>query len=386
MKIGIDVRLLEREMTGIGRVVAGILDNIRSFDKDNEYFLFSFSDLESYRKKGFTVIPTGRNKLIPPKIYSPIWLNFVLPRCIKKNNIDLFFFPSALIPQVNLKCKTVILLGDVFHKIDKKYHPFLYRKYLDLFLGSSIKKTDLILTISQNSKKDIIKFYNLSDNENYPQRYNVPEEKIKVIYLGADENFIPRLLTLEQKERLIKKYNLPSNFVLYVGNIDFRKNIDAILEVADILANKKKKDIYFVLVSGSSRHYMAVIDKKNRKVEKNHIIILNDIEREDLPLMYNLADVFFFPSFYEGFGLPVLEAMQSGLPVVASNTSSLPEVIGEGGLMHDPGDYRGLAKDIMRLLEDEDFYDKIRRRGIEQAKNFSWAKTTKEIVEIFNSL
>jgi glycosyltransferase involved in cell wall biosynthesis len=371
MRIGIDARLLEREMTGVGRVVEGILNHICSLDKDNEYFLFSFGDLENYRKKGFTVIPTGRNNLIPPKIYSPIWLNFVLPRYIKKNNIDLFFFPSALIPQVNLKCKTVILLGDVFHKIDKRYHPFLYRKYLDLFLDLSIKKSDLILTISQNSKKDIINFY------------KVPEEKIKVIYLAASENFKPRLLTPTQREHLIRKYNLPSRFVLYVGNIDFRKNINVIIEVADILVNKKKKDIYFVLVPGSSRQDRAII-KKSQKIKKGHIIFSNNMEREDVHLMYNLADVFFFPSFYEGFGLPALEAVQSGLPVVASNTSSLPEVIGNGGIMCNPKDYDVFAENIIKLLENKDFYDEMKIRGIEQAKKFNWENTAKEIIKLFN--
>lgn len=372
MRIGIDARLLEREMTGIGRVLTGILDHILSLDKENEYFLFSFGDLENYRKKGFAIVPTRGNKLIPPKIYSPIWLNFVLPRYIKKNNIDLFFFPTALIPKVSLKCKTVILLCDVFHKVNKNYHPFLYRKHLDLFLDSSIKKSDFILTISQNSKKDIINFY------------NIPDDKIKVVYLAADENFKPRLLTPNQREYLIRKYNLPSNFILYVGVIDFRKNINAILEVADILVNKKKKDIYFVLISGPSRRYLAIVDKKKRKIKKNHIVILNNIEREDVYLIYNLADILFFPSFYEGFGLPLLEAMQSGLPVVSSNTSSLPEVMGEAGIMHNPKDYQGFAKDIMKLLDNKDFYDKIRKQGIEQAKNFNWEKTTKEIVEIFN--
>lgn len=374
MRIGIDARLLEREMTGIGQILTGILNYIHSLDKDNEYFLFSFGDLENYRKKGFRVVPTGRNKLIPPKIYSPIWLNFVLPHYIKKNNIDLFFFPSALVPKTDLKCKIVILLGDVFHKVNKKYHPFFYRKYLDFFLDSSIKKSNFIVTISNHSKKDIINFY------------NVAEDKIKVIYLAADENFKPRSLTLDQRERLIKKYNLPSKFILYVGNIDFRKNIDAILEVAEILVNKRNKDIYFVLVSGPSRRYIKIINKKNQKIKKNHIIILNNIEREDLPLIYNLADVFFFPSFYEGFGLPPLEAMQSGLPVVASNTSSLPEVIREGGIMHGPKDYDGFAEDIIKLLEDKNFYDKMKGQGIETAQSFSWRKTSEEIIRLFHQI
>ena len=373
MRIGIDARLLEREMTGIGRILREILNRIPALDKNNEYFLFSFGNLENYKKKGFKVVSTGRNKLIPLKIYSPIWLNFILPRYIKKNNIDLFFFPAALVPKVNLKCKTVILLGDVFHKVNKRYHPFLYRKYLDLFLNSSIKKSDLIITISNHSKKDIINLY------------NPPEEKIKVIYLAADENFTPRSLTLDQRERLIKKYNLPSNFILYIGIIDFRKNINAIIKTADILVNREKKDVYFVLIGRPALDYKNII-KKSQKIKAGHIIFL-DVESKDIPFIYNLANVFFFPSFYEGFGLPPLEAMQSGTPVVASNASSLPEVIGEGGgLMREPDDYQGFANDILKLSEDKNFYQKIKEKGVEQAKKFSWLKTTEEIIEVFNQI
>jgi len=371
MRIGIDARLLERERTGIGRVLEGVLNCILSLDKNNEYFLFSFGNLKSYKEKGFKIISTGRNKLIPLKIYSPIWLNFVLPCYIRKNNIDLFLFPSSLIPIVNLKCKKVILLCDVFHKVNKSYHPFFYRKYLNLFLDFSVKESDLILTISENSKKDILNFY------------EVPEEKIKMVYLAAGEEFRPRSLTSEQKEYLIRKYNLPSNFVLYIGIIDFRKNIDAIIKTADILVNKGKKDVHFVLIGRPTLKYKEII-KESQKIKKGRIIFLDDIEKKDISLFYNLTDIFFFPSFYEGFGLPPLEAMQSGVPVVTSNTSSLPEVVGEGGLMRRPNDFQGFANDILRLSEDKDFYQEIRKKGIEQAKKFSWRKTTEEIIKIFN--
>jgi len=103
-------------------------------------------------------------------------------------------------------------------------------------------------------------------------------------------------------------------------------------------------------------------------------------------LLYNLATIFIFPSFYEGFGLPVLEAMQSGLPVVSSNTSSLPEIVSQSGIMHSPSDYKGFAESIAKLLQDKNFYDKIRRQEIEQAKQFNWGKTTAEIIEAFKSL
>jgi len=285
----------------------------------------------------------------------------------------LFFFPSSLIPIVNLKCKKVILLCDIFHKINKKYHPFFYRKYLDLFLNISIKKSNLILTISENSKKDIINFYKVS------------EGKIKTVYLAAVKEFKPRLLTPEQKEYLIKKYNLPFNFILYLGIIDFRKNINAIIKTADILINRDKKDIYFVLIGRLALKHKKII-RESQKIKKGHIIFLNDIEKKDIPLFYNLTNIFFFPSFYEGFGLPPLEAMQSGTPVVVSNTSSLPEVVGEGGLMKEPNDYQGFADNILKLLENRNFYESMVEKGIEQAKKFSWVRATEEIIKVFNQI
>ena len=371
MRIGIDTRLLERERTGISRILEGILNHTLSLDKNNEYFLFSYGNLEGYKKKGFKIISTGQNKLIPRKIYSLIWLNFILPDYIKKNNIDLFFFPGSLVPIVNLKCKKVILLCDIFHKINKKYHPFFYRKYLDLFLNISIKKSNLILTISENSKRDIINFYKVS------------EGKIKTVYLAAGKEFRPRLLTSEQKEYLIKKYSLPPSFILYIGVIDFRKNINAIIKTADILINIGNKDIYFVLIGRLALKHKKII-RESQKIKKGHIIFLNDIEKKDIPLFYNLANIFFFPSFYEGFGLPPLEAMQSGTPVIASNASSLPEIVGEGGMMREPNDYQGFSNDILKLLENRNFYESMVEKGIEQAKKFSWGKTTEEIIKVFN--
>jgi glycosyltransferase involved in cell wall biosynthesis len=154
------------------------------------------------------------------------------------------------------------------------------------------------------------------------------------------------------------------------------------------LVNREKKDVYFVLIGRPALDYKNII-KKSQKIREGHIIFL-DAESKDIPFIYNLANVFFFPSFYEGFGLSPLEAMQSGTPVVASNASSLPEVIGEegggGGLMREPNDYQGFANDILKLSEDKNFYQEIREKGVEQAKNFSWRKTTEEIIEVFNQI
>lgn len=373
MNIGIDARLLEKKMTGIGRILTSILNSIPKLDSKNRYFLFSLNELENYNKKNFNIISIGTKNLIPSKIYSPLWLNFALTRYLKKYNIDLFFSPCGSIPLVNVKCKTIILLCDVFHRIDKDFHPYIYKKYLDLFLNQSIKKSDMILTISQNSKKDIINFYNIS------------QEKIKVIYLAAEEKFKDRYLTSEQKTYLRKKYHLPSKYILYVGIIDYRKNVNAMIKVGNKLINEMKKELHFVLIGKPGLKYKEII-RKSKKIKKGNIIFLNYVSEEDLPLLYNLSTIFFYPSFYEGFGLPPLEALQSGVPTVTSNTSSLPEVIGEGGLMFNPLDYEGFIQAIIRLTEDNAFYLEMKKRAILQAKKFSWLKTTKEILNVFELL
>ena len=171
---------------------------------------------------------------------------------------------------------------------------------------------------------------------------------------------------------------MPEEFILYVGRIEKRKNIEGIFKIAALLPEKK-----FILVgeggySGSKELLKKIKEQKNI----NHLKFVDD---EDLPHIYNLAKIFLFPSFYEGFGLPVLEAMKSGLPVLTSNTSSLPEVVGEGGIMHDPNDYQEFVKDIRKLFEDEKFYQEMKKRAISVAGKFNCKKSTEELVEVFRS-
>lgn len=369
MRIGIDARLLERKMTGVGRYLLNILRYISEYDNQNDYFLFSYGKLSQYEKGKIKSVSTLNftPQGVFQKLISPFWLNFVLPKCLEKYKIDLFFSPNHFLPFKKIKAKSIIVIHDVFHKVDKKFHPFYYRVYVDFFLPRAIRNSNLIITISDCSKKDIIKFY------------NVPEAKIKVIYEAADDIFRPQNLIPEQKEELERKYNLPEKFILYTGVLEERKNIEGVIKIADLLKDKTETPILlFGKIGHGGKKYLRELQKRENIQYKGFV------KSKDLPYLYNLATIFLFPSFYEGFGLPVLEAMQSGLPVVASNASSLPEVIGEGGIMHNPKDYEGFATDIIKLLEDKDFYDKMREKGIERAKNFNWGKTTKEIVETFN--
>ena len=160
MKIGIDARVLEKKITGVGRYLYSILNGLSNYDSENEYILLSKSKInipnDFYRETH-----TGYN-FIPEKIYSPYWLNFVLPRILKKEKIELFFTPNHLLPLKRLKnVKTVTVVHDLFHKINRNFHPSSYSLYLDFFLPDSLKKSDSIITVSNNSKKDIIEIFNI---------------------------------------------------------------------------------------------------------------------------------------------------------------------------------------------------------------------------------
>jgi glycosyltransferase involved in cell wall biosynthesis len=371
MNIAIDTRLLERKMTGVGRYLLNILKNLTECDEQNDYFLFSYRRLPQYEKERIKSISTL--KFTPQGIFqkatSPFWLNFVLPKYLEKYKIDLFFSPNHFLPIKKIRPKSIVVIHDVFHKIDKNFHPLYYRKYADFLLKRAVKNSELIIAVSESSKRDIIRFY------------NVPEEKIKVIYEAAEDAFQPRDLSEIEKRKLREKYNFPEKFILYIGVLEERKNIEGIIKIADLIKDKTETPIFlFGRIGYKGNQYIKEM-KKRRNIQYKGFV-----ENQDLPYLYNLATIFLFPSFYEGFGLPVLEAMQSGIPVLTSNTSSLPEIVKDGGIMHDPRDYEKFAKSIMKLLEDKDFYYKMRNKGLEQAKKFSWKQTTKELVNLFNQI
>lgn len=369
MRIGIDARLLEIKMTGVGRYLIGLVDNFPICDDVNEYFLFT------YKKEGsFQNITTISTLFFSPsgvfrKILSPIWMNFILPFFLRKYRIDILFSPNQLLPLTKTHTKNVMVIHDLFHLVDKSFHPLFFRVYSGFFIGRSIKKSNFIITISEASKKDIQKLLNVSEN------------RIGVTYEAAEEKFTPRILNDLKVSELREKYNLPKKFILYVGVIEERKNIHGIIKIADFLL-EKGIDVPVVLVGRighNGKKYLETI--KNRK----NMLYVGFVDDADLPFLYNLASVFIFPSFYEGFGIPPLEAMQSGVPVISSNASSLPEVVG-GGVLLDPSDYLGFVDAIIKILSDDDFRNQLIKNGLTQAEKFSAKSMTCKTVDIFNRI
>lgn len=369
MKIGIDARLLERKITGIGRFLIILLENFPTYDKNNEYYLFTYDKIE-LKPEFYKNIPTVKS-FLPQKLFSPIWCNFILPIFLKKYKIDILFSVNQVVPLIKIKdCKYISVVHDVIYKADPSFLPFIYRKYLQLFAYFSIKISDIIITVSEYSKKDIL------------NHYKVGPDKIKVVHQSANKKFQTKLISDEEKKHLRKQFGFTEKIVLYVGMLENRKNIYTILKVADMFADVRK-DLTFVLVGkigyGGKKIKSEILKRKN-------VIHLMNIDDETLSKLYNISDIFLFPSLYEGFGYPPLEAMQSGLPVIASDNTSLREIISDGGILCNPTDYSAIFNEINKLLNDENYYDTVRKAGIERAKYFTLEKSVTQIINIFYSL
>jgi glycosyltransferase involved in cell wall biosynthesis len=369
MRIGIDASVLERNInSGVGRYLKFILETIPILDKNNEYVLFS-NQILPYSNSFYNLVST--KQIVLNRLYSSLWLHFTLPKLLIKNKIDLLFGPNQILPLQKGKIKTVVVIHDVFNKVNKDYLPFLYRTKLNLELPIALKRSNKIISISENTKRDLMKYYDVDTN------------KIIIIQQAVDSRYGVLKLDKEEKNSISNKYNLPEKFILYVGGIEKRKNISGILKISDII-HQCKPDIKTVIIGKSA--YGGDTLLKEIKRRKEHITYLPFVRDDDLVKIYNMAFVFLFPSYYEGFGMPPVEAMKCGLPVLTSNTSSFPEIIGDAGILFPPESHKLFIENIINLDSDPEFYSELKAKSLKRAEMFSVEKNTRELINVFNKI
>lgn len=369
MRIGIDVRVLSFGETGFSRYINNLLTNLREIDNENTYILYLNDPQEISAIEG---AKNFRIKVIKGPFL--IYKYLLLPFHLLKDKVDIFHSMTHDLPFL-VFCKKVV----TFYDLNIELLPNLYEFKLRMLSFLKISKlsahfADKIISISENTKKDLTRLYKVS------------ADKIKVIHLAADRDFFLRDKEHVRKN-IAKKFGIDFPFILYVGQIRVQKNLPRMLEAFKKI---KEKGIpqKLVLVGANNRgsEFYDLKSEARRIGLANEVIHISNCQRtEDLAYFYNSADLFVYPSLYEGFGLPVLEAFACGAAVIASYASSIPEVAGDAGILVDPYDIDALARAMLKVLSDDKSRNELVSRGLERVKCFSWLKAAQETLAVYQS-
>lgn len=296
----------------------------------------------------------------------PIRTFVTLPRLIKKLSPDIVIEPAHFGPfNLPRRIKRVTVIHDLTPIKFPRFHRFQSQFLQRIFLPGILKRADLIVTNSENTKKDVIAYS--------PQA----KEKTTFIHLGKDEFFKP-----ERDISVLRKYGVKQPYFLFVGTIEPRKNLITLLEAFEQFKQKNQTNHALVIVGGKGWKSGRFFKKLKQYPFRSEIIIPGYVLREELPVFYSMAESFIYPSIYEGFGFPVLEAMACGTPVITSKTSSLPEVGGEAAVYFDPYQVSELVEKMELLEESDNMRKEMINKGFQQAEKFSWKKYAKEFVNL----
>lgn len=278
---------------------------------------------------------------------------------INDAKIEIMHFPHYNVP-ISYQGRYVVTIHDLTHLIFPEYlGSKLKYKYAKFLLHNAVNRADHIFTVSENTKQDLVRYLGVQENN------------ISITYNAVDDDF--RVKEKKEIVYLYEKFNIPNNqkLILYVGNIKPHKNIETLLKAFKLL---NKEDIFLILTGKEFKNF-NIYDKIKELGIENKVIITGSIDKEDLINLYNLADVFVFPSLYEGFGIPPLEAMACGTPVIAANNSSIPEVVGNAAILFNGNNIKELSDDILKILFCENTRKDLIIKGFNRYKYFSWNKT-----------
>lgn len=371
MKIGIDGRAAKwYRGTGIGTYTFQLIKSISEIDSENEYLLFmpEGGTCDFGYNKNFNI------KNITENTTDNFWDEVNIPNILEDSEIDIYHIPQNGIglPR-DKRCPMVITLHDIIpYKMPETVGP----TYLKIFLEQMpfiVSQCDGIITVSDFSKSDII------------NTFNFPKEKVFVTSLAPEDIYKP--LNKEFSKSIIKdNYSIEGDFILYIGGFSPRKNIIGLIEAFSKLTKCYKSNINLVIAGKRGSSYETY---KNRARELNvsdMVIFPGFISLEHLPYLYNAAELFVYPSFYEGFGLPPVEAMACGVPVIAANTTSLPEIIGESAVLIDPNNINEIFSSMQEVLEDNELREKLILSGLVRVSQLNWKHTAKKTVLAYNKI
>ena len=374
MKIAIDGTILKEQITGTGFYIINLIAGLIKIDDENDYFIFTdeivYRSFIKIDKSNFHLV----HKKFKNRIVRVLWQWFILPFHLKKIKIDVLHSPNYITPLIKLGFKVIVTIHDLtFILFPEKFtiiKRILYSKMVPVF----IRISDLVIADSESTKKDILKLF------------RIEARKVFVTYASYPEYYNDKG-DLKISKEIIKSYGIKKDYILYVGMIEPRKNILLLLQAFKMLDGFLDLDLVII---GKKGWYFKEIDFFIKNIEKenmkNEIIFTGYIPESRLKHFFKAAFMFVYPSLYEGFGLPPLQAMACGVPVITSDASSLPEVVGEAAIKINPKNLIELVDNIKLLYADQQFRNLLIKKGLERSKLFNLEKIAKNTLNIYKNI
>jgi len=365
MRIAFDIRKLND--FGIGTYIRNLVLNLAELDRESHYFLIA----RDQDRTELSTLPPNFSFIVDPSVESSYWNELILPYSLKKKGVEVLHTPHYRAPRF-LSCKSVITIHDCVHILFPNYASSrsAYNRGKQA-TKRAIKKSSHILTVSEATRRDLMRLF------------TVPGEKISVVYNAIDSRAV-LLNNQEEQKRVLERYQIQDPFLLYAGNIKPHKNIARTIEAFSVLKTELKEDplcksLKLVIIGDELSKHQFLRRTVIRGGVQHDVRFFGFVPYETLKVFYKAAQIFVFPSLYEGFGLAPLEAMANGTPVLTSNVSSLPEVLGEAALLVNPENVFEISRGLKHLLFDASLRSELVEKGLEQSRKYSW-KTSAELV------
>jgi glycosyltransferase involved in cell wall biosynthesis len=374
MKIAIEgQRLFRPKKHGMDFVALELIRNLQKIDKENEYFIFVKPDSDKCLQdsENFRIIE------LPGKSY-PYWEQIALPKAVKKYGCELLHCTSNTAPVRN-SSRLIVHVHDIIYlesvSLFKKGGT-LYQKFGNLYrrwnVPKVIRAAEKVITVSEFEKTTIV------------NRFPRYENKIEAVYNGVSEHFKPVTDTTELI-RIRKKYDLPEKFIFYLGNTDPKKNTPNTLKAYSFYRNAEPNPAPLVMIDFGMENLTRILKENGTPGLIEHIYLSGYIDNKDLPAIYSMCSLFLYPSLRESFGIPLLEGMRCGVPVITSNTSCMPEVAKDGAYYIDPFSAKEMAKAMVAVMNKPDLRNSLIRKGFARSAEFSWTNMAKQVLELYQN-
>lgn len=375
MKIAIEgQRLFRTKKHGMDMVALELIRNLQKIDKKNEYIVFVKPDEDKCLQdtENFKIVELKGGPY-------PVWEQWALPRAVEKYGCDVLHCTSNTAPMFG-KTPLVVILHDIIYlesvSILKKagtwYQKFgnMYRRWV---VPHVVKRSKKVVTVSNYEKERIAKFFGFG------------KEKLTAIYNGVGEHF--KKVTDEAYLKSIKeKYNLPDDFFFFLGNTDPKKNTKGVLQAFADFNTQSSKTYKLVMLDYDKAELKRLLDEIGHPEQFENIFLTGYVPNIEMPAIINQCKLFLYPSLRESFGIPILEGMACGVPVITSNTSSMPEVAGDAACIVDPHKPEEITQAMQRILIDDDYRNELCKKGMERASHFSWKRMAEENLKLYKEL